>query len=102
MPDETPLDLASIGGGLAGLILDGIGALSWAYALMARTIMSHIRGTARLDMEQHPRLNHLDIARHLAERDPAGHGQGPVWDFYRDLALRIPDDGRTRSRETRP
>ena len=72
--------------------LDGIGALSWAYALMARSVMSHIRGTARLDMAQHPRLNHLEIARHLAERDPGSHGDGPVGDFYRELALRIPDD----------
>jgi len=72
--------------------LDGIGALSWSYALMARTVMSHIRGTARLDMEPHPRLNHLEIACHIAERDPGSHGDGPVWEFYRDLARRTPDD----------
>jgi len=72
--------------------LDGIGALSWSYALMARSIMSHIRGTARLDMTTQPRLNHLEIARHIAERDPASHGDGPVWDFYRELALGTPDD----------
>ena len=75
-----------------GVGLDGIGVLSWAYALMARSIMSHIRGTARLDMEPHPRLNHLEIACHIAERDPGSHGDGPVWDFYRELALRTPDD----------
>lgn len=75
-----------------GVHLDGIGALSWSYALMARSIMSHIRGTARLDMEPHPRLNHLEIARHLGERDPGSHGDGSVWDFYRELALRTPDD----------
>ena len=75
-----------------GVGLDGVGALSWAYALTARSIMSHIRGTARLDMEPHPRLNHLEIACHVAERDPGSHGAGPVWDFYRDLALRTPDD----------
>jgi hypothetical protein len=72
--------------------LDGNGLLSWSYALTARSIMSHIRGTARLDMEPHPRLNHLEIAWHVAERDPGSHGDGPVWDFYRDLALRTPDD----------
>ena len=72
--------------------LDGIGALSWAYALMARSIVSHIRGTAQLDMEPHPRLNHLEIARHVAERDPGSHGDGVVWDFYRELALSTPDD----------
>jgi hypothetical protein len=75
-----------------GVGLDGIGALSWSYALTARTIMSHIRGTARLDMEPHPRLNHLEIACHVAERDPGSHGDGPARDFYRDLALRTPDD----------
>jgi lysine/ornithine N-monooxygenase len=72
--------------------LDGIGALSWSYAVTARSIASHIRGTARLDLEPHPRLNHLEIAAHIAERDPGSHGEGPAWDFYRDLALRIPDD----------
>jgi len=75
-----------------GVGLDGNGVLSWSYALMARSIMSHIRGTARLDMEPHPRLNHLEFACHLGERDPGSHGEGPVWDFYRDLALRVPDD----------
>ena len=75
-----------------GVGLDGIGLLSWAYALTARSIMSHIRGTAQLDMEPHPRLNHLEIACHVAERDPGSHGEGPVWDFYRELALRTPDD----------
>ena len=75
-----------------GVGLDGIGALSWSYALTARSIMSHIRGTARLDMEPHPRLNHLEIACHIAERDPGSHGDGPVWDFYSDLALSTPDD----------
>ena len=75
-----------------GVGLDGIGLLSWSYALMARSIMSHVRGTARLDMEPHPRLNHLEIACHIAERDPGSHGGGSVWDFYRELALRTPDD----------
>jgi len=75
-----------------GIGLDGIGLLSWSYALTARSIMSHIRGTARLDLARHPRLNHLEIACHIAERDPGSHGDRPVWDFYRDLALRTPDD----------
>ena len=75
-----------------GVGLDGIGALSWSYALAARSIVSHIRGTARLDMQPHPRLNHLEIAAHIAERDPGSHGGGAAWDFYRELALRTPDD----------
>ncbi|MEO7709355.1 MAG: hypothetical protein ABIS28_12570, partial [Caldimonas sp.] len=72
--------------------LDGIGALSWAYALTARSVMSHISGRAQLDMAPHPRLNHLEIACHLAERDSGSHGNRPVWDFYRELAMSTPDD----------
>ncbi|MEO8525998.1 MAG: NAD(P)-binding domain-containing protein, partial [Caldimonas sp.] len=75
-----------------GVGLDGIGALSWAYSLVARAIMSHIVGTARLDMEQGARLNHLEIARHLAERDPGAQAEGKGWDFYRHLAMTLPDD----------
>ena len=41
--DAPDLYFSSVG-------LDGIGALSWSYALVARSVMSHIRGTARLDM----------------------------------------------------
>ena len=59
---------------------------------MARTVMSHIRGTARLDMEPHPRLNHLEIACHLGERDPAHHADAPVSEFYRELSRSTPDD----------
>jgi cation diffusion facilitator CzcD-associated flavoprotein CzcO len=72
--------------------LDGIGALSWSYALMARSVVSHIRGEAKLDMEPHSRLNHLEIARHIVERDPGSQSDDAVWDFYRDMALRTPDD----------
>ena len=75
-----------------GVGLDGIGALSWAYSLVARAIMSHIRGTARLDMEPFARLNHLEIAWHLAERDPVAQAEGKGRDFYRNLALTLPDD----------
>lgn len=75
-----------------GVGLDGIGALSWAYSLMARAIMSHIGGTAQLDMEPLARLNHLEIAQHLAERDPDAQAEGKGRDFYRRLALTLPDD----------
>lgn len=71
--------------------LEGVGATSWAFALGARTLMSHIKGTARLDMEPTPyRLNHLDFARHLMERDPAA-GQD-AWRHLRELAMATPDD----------
>jgi hypothetical protein len=71
--------------------LEGVGATSWAFALGARTLMSHIKGTARLDMDPTPyRLNHLDFARHLMERDPAS-GQD-TWRHLRELAMATPDD----------
>ncbi len=80
-----------------GVGLDGIGAAPWANLLMARTIMSHIRGTARLDMAPlGHKVNHFDIVRHLAARDPGSYGDSPEdprgWDFYRQLVLSTPDD----------
>lgn len=76
-----------------GVVLDGIGSAPWSFMVMARSLMSHIRGTARLDMKPvGHRLNHLDAARYLAERDPGSHAEGNDWDFYRQMALGTPDD----------
>jgi Pyridine nucleotide-disulphide oxidoreductase len=76
-----------------GVGLDGIGAAPWAYMLIARSIMSHIRGHARLDMEPvGHKVNHFDIVRHLAPRDPGSYPEGRGWDYYRALALNTPDD----------
>lgn len=76
-----------------GVFLDGIGATAWANAMLARTVMSHIRGTARLDMAPVPhKLNHLDMVAHLAQRDPYTYGEGRGLAFYRDLTLNLPDD----------
>ena len=76
-----------------GVGLDGVGATSWFYAIGARTIMSHIRGTAKLDMEPvDHKLNHLDMIRHLAPRDPGSFTPGTGWEFYRDLTLGLADD----------
>ena len=73
--------------------LDGVGATSWSFAVGARTIMSHIRGTAKLDLVPVPhKLNHLDMVRHLAERDPGSFAADRGWALYRDLTLNIPDD----------
>ena len=61
--------------------------------LIARSIMSHIRGTAHLDMRAvGHKVNHFDIVRHLAERDPGSYPAGRGWDFYRAIALHTPDD----------
>lgn len=76
-----------------GVGLDGIGAAPFAYALMCRTIMSHIAGTARLDEDvvgHH--VNHLDIASYLAPRDPASYPPDRWRAHYRTIALDTPDD----------
>jgi hypothetical protein len=76
-----------------GVGLDGIGAAPWAYMLIARSVMSHIRGTARLDQVQAGhKINHFEIVRHLISRDPGSYPEGRGWDFYRDIALNTPDD----------
>lgn len=75
-----------------GVGLDGIGSAPWAFMLMAQSVMSHICGKAQLDMEPVAcRLNHFDIVRYLAERDPGSYAGERGWDFYRDLALGTPD-----------
>ncbi len=72
--------------------LDGIGAAPWANALIARSIMSHIRGTAQLDAAPvGHKINHFEIARYLSQRDPGSYAGSRGWDFYRDLALNTPD-----------
>jgi hypothetical protein len=75
-----------------GIGLDGIGSGTWAYSLLTRSIMSHIRGTAQLDLVHVPhKVNHFDLVRYLAARDSASYPAG--WEAqYRDLALQTPDD----------
>ncbi len=78
-----------------GVGLDGIGSAPWAYMLIARSVMSHIRGTARLDMATADhKINHFEIVRHLIPRDPGSYPEGRGWDFYRAIALDTPDDQR--------
>ena len=80
-----------------GVGLDGIGAAPWAYSLMARTIMSHIKGTARLDMEPVPhRLNHFDLVTYLAPRDPGSFVPREWEEQFRKIAME------TRDEETYP
>jgi hypothetical protein len=76
-----------------GVGLEGFGATSWNFAIMARSIMSHIRGTAQLDMAPTPeRLHHLEMVRHLARRDPASFGGTDADAWVRDIGLGTPDD----------
>ena len=76
-----------------GVGLDGIGSAAWSYSLMCRSMMSHIRGTARLDNEAvGQRLNHFDIVEYLAPRDPASYPPDAWHAHYRHIALNTPDD----------
>ncbi len=76
-----------------GVGLDGIGSAAWSYSLLCRSIMSHVRGTARLDNEALGfRLNHFDIVDYLAPRDPASYPPDAWRTHYRDIALNTPDD----------
>lgn len=73
--------------------LDGVGAAPWAYALLARSTMSHIRGTARLDLAPvGHKVNHFDIVSHLAPRDPGSFDPATWREQFRRLALETPDD----------
>lgn len=76
-----------------GVGLDGIGSAPWSYALLCRSIMSHIAGTARLDNETlGHKLNHFDIVDYLAPRDPASYPPNTWRAHYRDIALNTPDE----------
>ena len=84
--DEPDLYFPAVG-------LEGYGATSWNFAIMARSVMSHIRGTAQLDLEPLPyRLNHLEMVRHLARRDPASFSGADADAWCRDVGLGTPDE----------
>lgn len=76
-----------------GVGLDGIGAAPWSYCLLARSIMSHIRGTARFDnaVIGH-KINHFDIVDYLAPRDPASYPPDAWRALYKAIALDTPDE----------
>jgi hypothetical protein len=84
--DEPDLYFPAVG-------LEGFGATSWNLAMMARSTMSHITGQAQLDLEPLPyRPNHLEMVRHLAQRDPASFGGADPDAFCRRMGLDTPDD----------
>jgi Pyridine nucleotide-disulphide oxidoreductase len=76
-----------------GVILDGIGTSTWAYSMMFRSIMSHIKGTARFDNEvlAH-RLNHIELVEFLAKRDPASFPPETWRAHYQAMVLDTPDE----------
>ena len=76
-----------------GVCLDGIGSAPWYFSLLFRSIMSHIRGTARLDCEVlGHRVNHFELVDYLAPRDPASYAPDGWRAHYRDIALNTPDE----------
>jgi hypothetical protein len=76
-----------------GIGLDGIGAAPFAFAIGARTIMSHIKGTAQLDMEPVPnRLNHFDLVTYLAPRDSGSFVKGKWEEEFRKIAVETGDE----------
>jgi hypothetical protein len=84
--DEPDLYFPAVG-------LEGYGATSWNFAIMARSVMSHIVGRARLDLQPLPyRLNHLEMVRHLALRDPGSFAGADADAWCRDVGLNTPDD----------
>ena len=76
-----------------GVGLDGIGSSPWAYSLLSRSIMSHIRGTAHFENKAvDHKINHFDIVDYLAPRDPASYPPDTWRAHYRDIALNTPDE----------
>lgn len=75
------------------VFFDGIGSTAFDLSLIARSIMSHVRNSAKLDMAPIAHnINHLEIARYLAERDPGSYPEGRGWEYIRQLALNTPED----------
>ncbi|MBC7602093.1 MAG: NAD(P)/FAD-dependent oxidoreductase [Ramlibacter sp.] len=101
---RSPVQLAQRCGGIfrsldaqnlffPGVGLDGIGSAPFAYALMSRTIMSHLSGHAQLDMEPVPhKVNHFELVDYLAARDPHSFVPATWREHYRRLALETPDE----------
>jgi hypothetical protein len=78
---------------LAPGILDSTTVTPWAYAHAAKSIMSHIRGRARLDAPPYPgMINHCDMVKLLARHDRANYRPGLWYLKYLGLALWHPKD----------
>lgn len=73
--------------------LESTGTAPWAYALLARTLISHLRGEAVLDLTPLSRkINHFQYPAFLAARDPVNFPEGRWMDHYRHLAFSHPTD----------
>lgn len=68
-------------------------APSWAYALLARTLMAHIRGQATLELVPLAcKINHFHYPAFLAARDRVNFPQGQWEDLYGRLGTAHPVD----------
>lgn len=73
--------------------LEGTGAAPWLYAHLARSIVSHIGGTATLSHEPVLRhLNYFGVPSFLAGLDPANYPSDTWRKEYLSLATEFPDD----------
>ena len=73
--------------------LEGTGATPWHYAHLARSIVSHIRGTATLSDEPVLRhLNYFGFPCFLAPFDPANYPTATWRKEYLALVTEFPDD----------
>lgn len=72
-------------------ILEGSGSATWGYTHAARTIVSHICGTATLDETPvADKLNHFELIKFLAARDPASYPPATWHAAYKNLTLHHP------------
>lgn len=73
--------------------LEGTGTAPLTYALLARTIVSHIQGKAVLEpVVPAQKINHFEYAQFLAARDPTNFPAGQWEAEYRGLANDHPGD----------
>jgi cation diffusion facilitator CzcD-associated flavoprotein CzcO len=73
--------------------LETSGSTPWAYAHMAKSIVSHIRGNEVFDMDMvSENVNYFDLAKFLARRDRANYTRGFWYLKYLYLALRHPKE----------
>lgn len=73
--------------------LESTGTAPWSYSMLARTLMSHIRGQATLEpVPLAHKINHFDAAAFLAARDPVNFPAGRWEETYRRLALAHPEE----------
>jgi len=71
--------------------LESTGVAPWSYALLARTLISHIRGEATLDpVPLAGKLNYFRLPAFLAARDPVNFPPGQWEPAYRRLAIDHP------------